>query len=58
MYGVGREVRRFYPEYWGKISSSTAYLGQVEFDIQVESNVRRSGLIIEPTIEKQKEETD
>lgn len=58
IYGVGQDVRRYYPEYWKKISGSTTYLGQVEFDINVESNVRRTGLIIEPTLEKQKEETD
>ncbi len=58
IYGVGREIRRFYPDHWKKIKDSTAYLGQVDFDFQVESNVRRSGLIIEPTQEKQREEVD
>lgn len=49
IYGVGREIRRFYPEYWKEIKGSSAYLNQVDFDIKVKSNVRRSGLIIDPT---------
>lgn len=58
IYGIGKEVRRFYPDHWKKIRNSSAYLGQVVFDFKVESNVRRSGLIIEPTQVKQKEEED
>ncbi|MFS0671569.1 Ger(x)C family spore germination protein [Ornithinibacillus sp. 179-J 7C1 HS] len=58
IYGIGLEVRRFYPKHWKEISDSSAYLDQVEFDFQVESNVRRSGLIIDPTQEKQKEAND
>jgi len=52
IYGIGRDVRRYYPDYWQKIRDSSSYLNQVEFDIQVESNVRRSGLIISPTQEQ------
>lgn len=58
IYGIGRDVRRYYPEHWKKISGSSAYLNNVKFDFKVESNVRRSGLIIEPTQEKQKEVSD
>jgi spore germination protein KC len=57
IYGIGRDLRRFYPSYWKKQNDSYTYLDQVEFDIQVESNVRRSGLIIEPTQLKLKEVT-
>jgi spore germination protein KC len=57
IYGIGRELRRFYPSYWKKQKESYSYLDIVEFDIQVESNVRRSGLIIEPTQLKLKEVT-
>lgn len=49
IYGIGRDIRRFYPEYWKEIKGSSAYLNQVDFDIKVKSNIRRSGLIIEPT---------
>ncbi|RTR27131.1 Ger(x)C family spore germination protein [Robertmurraya yapensis] len=58
IYGVGREVRRFYPEYWKEIRGSSDYLNRVDFDIKVKSNLRRSGLIIDPTEVKVKEETD
>ncbi|MFD2043773.1 Ger(x)C family spore germination protein [Ornithinibacillus salinisoli] len=58
IYGIGRDIRRFYPDYWKKISGSSAYLNQVTFDFKVESNVRRSGLIIHPTLEKVKEVDD
>ncbi|WP_180994176.1 Ger(x)C family spore germination protein [Bacillus sp. Marseille-P3661] len=55
IYGIGRELRRFYPDYWSEIRDSYAYLDRVEFDIKVKSNVRRTGLIIEPTQVKLKD---
>lgn len=58
IYGIGRDVRRFYPEHWAKINHSSDYLDQVKFDFKVKSNVRRSGLIIDTTQEKSKEVND
>ncbi|MBD8028525.1 Ger(x)C family spore germination protein [Ureibacillus sp. Re31] len=58
IYGIGRDLRRYHPDYWAKISDSSAYLDQVKFDIKVESEVRRSGLIIDTTQEKTKEVSD
>ena len=49
IYGIGKDIRKFYPDYWKEQKDSYAYLQNVEFDIQVESIVRRSGLIIEAT---------
>jgi len=55
IFGIGRDVWRFNPEFREKLTGSHAYLNNVEFDFQVKSNVRRSGLIIEPTPIKLKE---
>jgi len=57
IYGIGKDIRKFHPGYWKEQKDSYAYLQNVEFDIQIESNVRRSGLIIEPTQLKVKEGT-
>jgi spore germination protein KC len=58
IYGVGRELRRFYPEVWAQQGKSKDYLYNVVFNFKFDSNVRRSGLIIEPTQVKQKEEAE
>nr|WP_263327160.1 Ger(x)C family spore germination protein [Neobacillus sp. Marseille-Q6967] len=49
IYGIGKEVRRFYPEVWAKRGKNKDYLNDVVFNMKIESNVRRSGLVIEPT---------
>jgi spore germination protein KC len=55
IYGIGREIRRFYPKEWAKKGKNKEYLQDVVFDFKIEANVRRSGLIIEPTQVKQKD---
>jgi spore germination protein KC len=55
IYGIGREIRRFYPREWAKKGKNKEYLEDVVFDFKIEANVRRSGLIIEPTQVKQKD---
>lgn len=50
IYGIGRELRRYYPAVWNqKKEEWPSYLPKVAFDIQVDANIRRSGLIVEPT---------
>ncbi len=49
IFGIGRELKRYYPNTWDTIGKSKDYLNHVSFNIQIESNIRRSGLIIEPT---------
>ncbi|QGH36437.1 Ger(x)C family spore germination protein [Gracilibacillus salitolerans] len=50
IYGIGQKLRRSYPDAWKKVKNQPdELLAKVKFDIQVTSNIRRSGLIIEPT---------
>lgn len=50
IYGIGQKLRRNYPEDWNKLKDQPEeLLAKVQFEIQVTSNIRRSGLIIEPT---------
>lgn len=53
--GIGREVRRYYPKMWHNIADHwTDILPKVVLDIQVDANIRRSGLIFRPTNTKLK----
>ncbi|WP_018933463.1 Ger(x)C family spore germination protein [Gracilibacillus lacisalsi] len=50
IYGIGQKLRRVYPDAWKTAQDQPdEMLEKVTFDIQVEANIRRSGLIIEPT---------
>ncbi|MGP4039471.1 Ger(x)C family spore germination protein [Gracilibacillus sp. D59] len=50
IYGIGQKLRRSYPNVWKEVKDQqNEILAKVKFDIQVTSNIRRSGLIIEPT---------
>ncbi|MFD2656568.1 Ger(x)C family spore germination C-terminal domain-containing protein [Gracilibacillus thailandensis] len=50
IYGIGQKLRRVYPDAWKTAQDQPEeMLAKVTFDIQVEANIRRSGLIIEPT---------
>lgn len=53
VYGIGQEVRRRYPKVWEQEQGDwPTFLRQVTLEINVDANVRRSGLLIEPTQSK------
>jgi spore germination protein KC len=53
IYGIGRELRRYHPESWHKVSDSWGeQLQHVQLDVKVDANVRRNGLVVDPTINK------
>ncbi|MDF2959575.1 MAG: hypothetical protein K0S39_1310 [Paenibacillus sp.] len=53
IYGIGRELRRFYPEDWRtKQEQWPELLARTKFNITVDASIRRSGLVLEPTPEK------
>jgi spore germination protein KC len=55
IFGIGRELRRYHPDVWHRKQQDWAsMLSKVDWDIQVETNIRRSGLILEPTPAKMK----
>lgn len=55
IYGFGREIRRKHPKIWKEIQDEDrAYLKDVKLEVHVDANIRRTGLIIDPTINKLK----
>lgn len=57
IYGVGQDLRRHYPEIWKQKQEQEAwesFLNKVTLEINVDVNVRRSGLLMEPTQSKMK----
>lgn len=55
LYGIGREIRRHHPDFWHEVKEGWhSRLKEVQLDIKVEANIRRSGLIFDPTPSKLK----
>lgn len=55
IFGIGREVRRNHPKFWRHVKDNwDKHLKEVALNINVKSNIRRSGLILEPTPTKLK----
>ncbi len=53
VYGIGREIRRKRPKLWKEIQDEErTYLEDVKLEVHVDANIRRTGLIIDPTINK------
>ncbi|UTW70999.1 hypothetical protein KHA80_21540 [Anaerobacillus sp. HL2] len=53
---MGREIRRKNPSYWNKMQDEeNHYLKDVQLQIEVNANIRRTGLIIDPTSKKSKQ---
>jgi len=56
VFGIGRKLRMRHPAVWRKIGPDwPSELQRVKLEIQTKSNIRRGGLVIEPTIDKLKE---
>ena len=55
IFGIGRELKRYHPKFWDHVGKSKDYLSHVSFRYQFNVNIRRSGLIMEPTTVRQKE---
>lgn len=52
-YGLGREVFRHYPSVWTfKLKENPRYLEDINIQVAVEANVRRSGLNFKPSASK------
>ncbi|MBD0380738.1 Ger(x)C family spore germination protein [Paenibacillus sedimenti] len=50
IYGIGRNLHRYYPHVWDSMQKDWKdILSQVQFNIKVDSNIRRNGLIMVPT---------
>ncbi|MEW9669295.1 Ger(x)C family spore germination protein [Ammoniphilus sp. 3BR4] len=55
LYGIGREIRRHHPDFWHQVKEEwPSRLKEVQLNIKVEANIRRSGLIFDPTPSKLK----
>ncbi len=55
VFGIGRKLRMTHPDAWRKVSKDwRSELQHVKLEIQTDANVRRGGLVIEPTIDKMK----
>lgn len=53
VFGIGKEIRRKNPSYWKKIQDEkNFYLKDVQLQVKVNANIRRTGLIIDPTSKK------
>jgi len=53
VYGIGQELRRHYPEVWREYTGDWRdRLADVNIEANIELNVRRSGLVQDPTINK------
>ncbi|HZG86637.1 Ger(x)C family spore germination protein [Paenibacillus sp.] len=53
VYGIGRELRRHYPKVWRKLEPEwEKTLREVRITAEIDANIRRSGLVIDPTINK------
>jgi len=53
VYGIGREVRRHYPKAWRQMQPEwEEKLQEVRIAANIDANIRRSGLVIDPTINK------
>jgi spore germination protein KC len=56
VFGIGRKLRMTHPDVWRKVSKNwRSELRHVKLEIQTDANIRRGGLVIEPTIDKMKE---
>lgn len=55
IYGIGQELRRYHPKIWHqKEKEWRSELKEIEFDIKINANIRRSGLILKPAQAKMK----
>ena len=53
VYGIGRELRRRHPTFWRETKADwRERLREVRIETEIELNVRRTGLVQEPTINK------
>ncbi len=56
VFGIGRKLRMTHPNTWRMVSKDWRNeLQHVKLEIRTDANVRRGGLVIEPTIDKMKE---
>jgi spore germination protein KC len=55
LYGIGRDVRRYYPAYWRKNAEKwDTILPTVKLNMKVSTHIRRFGLTMNPNITKVK----
>jgi spore germination protein KC len=56
VYGIGQELRRHHPGKWHEVSGEwEERLKDVHLEVKIDANIRRSGLVIDPTINKMEE---